>query len=132
MVRRSGYPGVINPDRRFDELRPAVERLLVLERDHSRLTPAGAALDHAICAVRMAANLLTHQAEFYGASGPTDLENHVRTVAELGALRSALDSLRASCRGAFACAWSNYRRVRQSAGQRESVSPSASRVPQCE
>ncbi len=94
MVRRSGYPGILEPERRFETLRPAVERLVALERGHSRLTPAGAALDHAICAIRMTANLLTRSIEFYGAPGPADLEEHTRTVAELNALRSALDILR--------------------------------------
>ena len=94
MVRRSGYHGVVEPERSFEALRPAVERLQALERGHSRMTPAGAALNHVIVAIRMSANLLTRKLEFYGATGPTDLEGHARTVAELDALRSAVDSLR--------------------------------------
>ncbi len=94
MGRRGVYSGVADPEGRFETLRPAVDRLLVLYRDHSRLTPAGAALDHAIIAIRMAANLLTHSAEFCGATAPRVDEEHMRTVAELDSLRSALDVFR--------------------------------------
>ena len=93
MVRRSGYPGVADPERRFEGMRSAIGRLQALERDHAASTPYGAALDHAVMAIRLAANLLTRQAEFFGATGPADLARHARTVAELDALRPTLTDL---------------------------------------
>ncbi len=93
MVRRSGYPGVADPDRRFEDMRSAIVRLQALERDHAASAPYGAALDHAVIAVRMAANLLTRKIEFFGATGPADLARHARSVAEFDALRPVLADL---------------------------------------
>ncbi len=88
MVRRMAYPGVFDPDGRFEDMRAAITRLQALERDYAASTPYGAALDHAVTAIRMAANLLTRQIEFFGATGPADLARHARSVAEFEALRS--------------------------------------------
>ena len=57
MVRRSGYPGVAEPARRFEPMRSAIARLQALERDHAASTPYGAALGHAVVAIRLTANL---------------------------------------------------------------------------
>ncbi len=93
MVRRSGYPGVTDPDRRFEDMRSAITRLQALERDHAASTPYGAALNHAVIAIRQAANLLTRKIEFFGATGCADHARYARTVAEFDALRPTLADL---------------------------------------
>ena len=80
-----------NPSSR--NMRPAIVRLQALERDHAATTPYGGAPEHAVAAIRLAANLLTRQAEVFGATGPADLARYARTVAEFDALRSTLADL---------------------------------------
>ena len=93
MVRRSGYAGVADADRRFDAMR-AGDRLRALELAQVAPSPAAHALDHAVVAVRMAANLLTGQLEFFELQRRGDQEAHARTVAELEALRPLAVELR--------------------------------------
>ena len=94
MALRGSYGGVADPADRFESMRAAVDRLKLLERDHAASTPAGATLDHAVIAIRSAANLLTRQGEFFDASPCANHDRYARMVGELTALRSTLDELR--------------------------------------
>ena len=93
MVRRSGYAGATDPTRRFEGMRAPMARLRALELAQSRPSPAGVALDHAIVSIRMAANLLTQEAEFFDLSYQPDEAAYAKTVAEFDAMRPMVHEL---------------------------------------
>ena len=95
MVRRSGYSGVGDPDLRFGAMGDALARLRALELAQPKPSPAGAALDHAVVSIRMAANLLTRQAEFFDLHYRPDQGGYAQTVATFDDLRPTLEALRA-------------------------------------
>ena len=114
MVKRSGYIGVKEPERRFEGMRSAIGRLRALELAQARPSPAGAVLDHAVVSIRMAANLLTHQAEFFELQYRHDEGAYARTVAELEAMRPVLQELRAMA-AAYHPATPEYRSLNHAA-----------------
>jgi hypothetical protein len=94
MVRRSGYGGVADPELRFNAMRSPIARLRARELAQPRPSPAGAALDHAIVSVRMAANLLTRRSEFFDLYYRPDDDAYVQVLATFEALRPTLQELR--------------------------------------
>ena len=87
MARRNAYPGILDADQRFEAMRAGMDRLRTLELAQAVPSAAAQALDHAVIAVRMAANLLTSRLEFFELQRRGAQNGYARAVAELEIMR---------------------------------------------